>query len=129
MLKRLAVAPCLVVAALMIAAPAASARERLITLYSPKIDSQPYVHDTHHVTLHPNGREAPRRGGYITGWAAQDLVDSKRRSAKPLPLRRMMVHHFLIFAPGRVDQAPGSCWGPTGFIGGRGEEHPSGKLS
>ena len=129
MLKRLVVAPCLVVAALLIAAPAASARERLITLYSPKISTQPYVHDTHHVTLRPNGREAPKRGGYITGWAAQDIVDSKRKNAKPLPLRRMMVHHFLIFAPGRVDEAPGSCWGPSGFIGGRGEEHPSGKLS
>ena len=38
----------------------------------------------------------------------------------------MMVHHFLYFAPGRVDQAPGSCWGGAGWIGGRGEEHPTG---
>ena len=36
----------------------------------------------------------------------------------------MMVHHFLVFAPGRVGQMPGSCWGQSGFIGGRGEEHP-----
>ena len=38
----------------------------------------------------------------------------------------MMVHHFLYFAPGRVDEAPGSCWSGAGFIGGRGEEHPIG---
>jgi plastocyanin len=129
MLKRLAATAALATALALVAAPTAPARERLLTLYSPKINTQPYVHDTHHVTLRPNGRQAPRRPGYITGWAAQDIVDSKRRNAKPLPLRRMMVHHFLIFAPGRVDDAPGSCWGRSGFIGGRGEEHPSGKLS
>jgi hypothetical protein len=37
-----------------------------------------------------------------------------------------MVHHFLYFAPGRVDEGPGSCWRGAGFIGGRGEEHPLG---
>jgi plastocyanin len=129
MRTRLAVTFALVVAVMAIAVPTASSRERLLTLYSPKINSQPYVHDTHEVTLRANGREAPRRPGYITGWASQDLVDSKKRNAKPLPLRRMMVHHFLVFAPGRVNQMPGSCWGPTGFIAGRGEEHPSGKLT
>jgi plastocyanin len=127
MRRRLATSFGLAVSVMVV--PAASARERLLTLYSPKIHTLPYVHDTHHVTLRPNGREAPERPGYITGWAAQDIVDSKRPEAKPLPLRRMMVHHFLIFAPGRVDQAPGSCWGASGFIGGRGEEHPGGKLS
>jgi hypothetical protein len=125
----LAVTAALVVAIAMIAAPSASARERLLTLYSPRIHTQPYVHDTHEVTLRADGRHAPKRPGFITGWAAQDIVDSKKPNAKPLPLRRMMVHHFLIFAPGRVDQMPGSCWGQTGFIAGRGEEHPSGKLS
>ncbi len=129
MLRRAALTAALAVAIALIAAPTVPARERMLTLYSPKIHTLPYVHDTHQVTLRPNGREAPKRPGYITGWAAQDLVDSKRPNAKPLPLRRMMVHHFLIFAPGRVDQAPGSCWGSSGFIGGRGEEHPSGKLS
>ena len=66
-----------------------------------------------------------------TSRAGRRRTSSTRRSrnAKPLPLRRMMVHHFLIFAPGRVDQAPGSCWGQSGFIGGRGEEHPIGKVS
>ena len=54
------------------------------------------------------------------------LVDSKDPKAKPLPIAKMMVHHFLYFAPGRVDQAPGSCWRGAGFIGGRGEEHPLG---
>jgi len=126
---RLVASVALAVAISVMASPAASARERMLTLYSPKIHTLPYVHDTHNVTLRPDGRQAPRRPGYITGWAAQDIVDSKRPDAKPLPLRRMMVHHFLIFAPGRVDQAPGSCWGASGFIGGRGEEHPTGKLS
>jgi plastocyanin len=129
MRTRLAVTVALAVAVAVIAAPSASSRERLLTLYSPKIHTLPYVHDTHEVTLRANGREAPKRPGYVTGWAAQDIVDSKRPNAKALPLRRMMVHHFLIFAPGRVDQAPGSCWGPSGFIAGRGEEHPNGKLS
>ena len=129
MLGRAAVTAATAVAISLIAAPTVPARERMLTLYSPKIHTLPYVHDTHHVTLRPDGREAPKRPGYITGWAAQDIVDSKRPNAKPLPLRRMMVHHFLIFAPGRVDQAPGSCWGLSGFIGGRGEEHPNGKLS
>ena len=35
------------------------------------------------------------------------LVDSKDPNAKPLPIGKMMIHHFLYFAPGRVDQAPG----------------------
>ncbi len=126
---RLAVTAAVAVAIALTVAPAASARERLLTFYSPKIHTLPYVHDTHDVTLRADGRHAPRRPGYVTGWAAQELVDSKRPHAKPLPLRRMMVHHFLFFAPGRVDQAPGSCWGSSGFIGGRGEEHPSGKIS
>jgi plastocyanin len=126
---RLTVTAAVAVAITGIAAPPAFSRERLLTLYSPKIHSLPYVHDTHEVMLRADGRHAPRRAGYITGFAAQELVDSKRPHAKALPLRRMMVHHFLVFAPGRVDQAPGSCWGQTGFIGGRGEEHPSGKLS
>ena len=54
------------------------------------------------------------------------LVDSKGPDAKPLPIAKMMVHHFLYFAPGRVDQGAGSCWRGAGFIGGRGEEHPLG---
>jgi hypothetical protein len=112
--------------ALLAVPAAASAEERVLTLYSPQIDSQPYVHDTHNVTLRPNGSEAPAEGGYITGIKEQVLVDSKDAGARPLPNAKMMIHHFLIFAPGRVDQLPGSCWGPTGFIGGRGEEHPSG---
>ncbi len=64
--------------------------------------------------------------GYITGFAEQALVDSKNPKAKPLPIAKMMVHHFLYFAPGRVDEAPGGCWSGAGFIGGRGEEHPTG---
>jgi hypothetical protein len=115
-----------VVAVLALLAPAASAKERVLTLYSPRIDSLPYVHDTHNVTLRANGREAPDRPGYILGYKEMALVDSKDPDAKPLPIAKMMVHHFLYFAPGRVDDAAGGCWRGFGFIGGRGEEHPLG---
>ena len=110
----------------LVAAPAASAKERLLTLYSPKIDSLPYVHDTHEVTLKADGVGAPEQPGYILGFKEMALVDSKNPNAKPLPIAKMMVHHFLYFAPGRVDQGAGSCWRGAGFIGGRGEEHPLG---
>ena len=100
----------------------------MLTLYSPKIDSLPYVHDTHNVTLRANGREAPAEPGYILGFKEMALVDSKDPNAKPLPIAKMMVHHFLYFAPGRVNDAPGSCWRGSGFIGGRGEEHPLGRM-
>jgi hypothetical protein len=36
---------------LSVAAPGASAKEKLVTLYSPRIQSLPYVHDTHSVPL------------------------------------------------------------------------------
>jgi plastocyanin len=114
--------------ALTLLAPAAGAKERVLTLYSPKINSLPYVHATHTVTLDADGREAPAVPGYITGWKEQALVDSKNPKAKPLARAKMMVHHFLYFAPGRVDEAPGGCWSGAGFIGGRGEEHPLGRL-
>jgi hypothetical protein len=113
-------------ALLLLPTATASARERVLTLYSPKISTLPYVHDTHNVVLRPNGREAPAEPGFITGFKEMSLVDSKNPRAKPLPNSKMMVHHFLYFAPGRVDQAPASCWGQSGFISGRGEEHPSG---
>jgi hypothetical protein len=115
-----------VLASVAVLAPQATAKERVLTLYSPKIYTRPYVHDTHSVQLRANGREAPAKGGFITGFKEQVLVDSKDPDAKPLPIQKMMIHHFLYFAPGRVDQGPGSCWGGSGFIGGRGEEHPSG---
>jgi plastocyanin len=108
-------------------APAAGAKERLLTLYSPRIDSLPYVHDTHNVPLLKAAGGAPKRPGYILGFKEMALVDSKDPDAKPLPIGKMMVHHFLYFAPGRVDQLPGSCWANAGFIGGRGEEHPLGR--
>jgi len=113
--------------ALALTAPAAGAKEQVLTLYSPKIESLPYVHDTHGVELRANGREAPAEPGYVLGFKEMALVDSKKPNAKPLPIARMMVHHFLYFAPGRVDQVPGSCWGDSGFLYGRGEEHPLGR--
>jgi plastocyanin len=117
------------VGAVLVPAPAVQARERVLTFYSPRIHSEPYVHDTHHVFLRPNGRQAPSYPGYITGFKEQVLVDSKDPDAKPLPNSKMMIHHFLYWARNRVDQLPGSCWGRSGFIAGRGEEHPSGKFS
>jgi plastocyanin len=113
---------------LAVTAGTASAKERVLTLYSPRIHSLPYVHDTHQLTLRPNGHEAPAVPGYITWWREMSLVDSKDPKAKPLPLNRMMVHHFLYFAPGHVDDAPGGCAQGAGFIGGRGEEHPLGRF-
>jgi hypothetical protein len=116
-----------VLGALAVLAPAAGAKERVLTLYSPRIDSLPYVHDTHEVTLRANGRQAPAKPGYMLGFMEMALVDSKDPDAKPLPIAKMMVHHLLYFAPGRVDDSPGGCWDGFGFIGGRGEEHPLGR--
>ncbi len=121
--------PAVVIVMLGLAAPAASAKEKVLTLYSPKIQSLPYVHDTHQVALRADGHEAPAEPGYITGWKEMALVDSKNPKAKPLPIAKMMVHHFLYFAPGTASPAPGSCWGSSGFIGGRGEEHPLGRTA
>jgi plastocyanin len=128
-LRRTAVGTCLVfvLGGLAILAPAATAKEKTLTLYSPKINSLPYVHDTHDVTLRADGVEAPAEPGYITSWKEMALVDSKNPKAKPLPIGKMMVHHFLYYAAGRVDQLPGTCWPGVGFIGGRGEEHPFGR--
>ena len=116
-----------VLGAVLVLAPAAPARERVLTLYSPRIDTAPYVHDTHYVTLRPNGREAPARPGYLLGFREMALVDSKDPDAKPLPIDKMMVHHLLYNAPGRAADERGSCWQGFGFIGGRGEEHPLGR--
>ena len=127
MKRSLLVGLAVLVTCATVLAPAASAKEKLLTFYSPKIHSLPYVHDTHSVTLKPDGKQAPAGPGYITGFAEQALVDSKDPNAKPLPIAKMMVHHFLYFARGRVDEAPGGCWSGAGFIGGRGEEHPLGR--
>lgn len=113
----------------LVAAPAASAKEEILTLYSPKMSIDPYVHESQDVLLRPDGRQAPAKPGYILGFKEMVLVDSKRPNAKPLPIDKMMIHHFLYFAHNRVDQAPGSCWGASGFIAGRGEEHPTGDFT
>jgi hypothetical protein len=114
-------------AALLVLAPAAGADVRVLTLYSPRIDSSPYVHDTHRVILRADGRHAPARPGYILGFREMALVDSKEPDAEPLPISKMMVHHLLYFAEGRAGDATSGCWGGLGFIGGRGEEHPLGR--
>ena len=63
----------------------------------------------------------------MLGFQEQVLVDSKDPDAKPLPVTKMMVHHFLYYTPGRVDPGPGGCLGGD-FLGGRGEEHPNGQF-
>jgi hypothetical protein len=108
---------------------AASADEKQLTLYSPPIKTLPYVHDTHTMTLRANGIEAPAKPGFVTGVVEQALVDSKDPDAKPLSNARMMIHHLLYFAPGRVEEPTGSCWNGAGFITGRGEEHPEGNFN
>jgi hypothetical protein len=112
--------------ALVLASPA-RADEQLLTLYSPPIDSEPYVHKSTTVTLRPDGRQAPNVPGYVLGFQEQALVDSKDPDAKPLPVSKMMVHHFLYYTSGRADQGPGGCLGGD-FLGGRGEEHPNGRF-
>lgn len=115
-----------VLAAALPAAPARAA-ERLLTLYSPPFDSEPYVHRSTTVTLKPDGREAPAEPGYVLGFKEQVLVDSKDPDAKPLPVTKMMVHHLLYFTPGRADTMEGGCLGGA-FLFGRGEEHPNGQF-
>ena len=61
-MRKLAQAALVVAVVGLVVAPAASAKERLLTLYSPKIDSLPYVHDTHQVTLKA-GVGRPRQAG------------------------------------------------------------------
>jgi hypothetical protein len=127
--KRLVLAAVTVLGLLLAYAPAASAEEKVLTLYSPKMHVDPYVHESQHAFLRPDGKEAPKEPGYILGFKEQVLVDSKDPDAKPLPIGKMMIHHFLYFAVNRADQAPGGCWDGLGFIGGRGEEHPSGDFT
>jgi hypothetical protein len=117
----------LAVVALLAVPAAAGAKDRVLTLYSPAIQTNPYVHDTHYLTLKPNGKQAPARAGYITGIKEQSLVDSKDPDAKPLPNAKFMIHHFVYTAPGRVEDAQSGCWKGLGFITGRGEEHPNGR--
>ena len=54
-------------------------------------------------------------------------MDSKDPDAKPLPVAKMMVHHFLYFAAGAPACRPAAA-SATRFPGGRGEEHPSGRF-
>lgn len=125
-MRKLALILGLVLSGLVPASAAAS--EKLLTLYSPPIRTLPYVHDTHNIPLAANGREAPDKPGYVTGVKEEVLVDSRDPHAKPLSNARMMIHHLLYFAPGRVEDSQGSCWQGLGFIAGRGEEHPDGRF-
>jgi plastocyanin len=116
-----------VVAALLVLAAPARAEEQLLTLYSPPIDSEPYVHKSTTVVLKADGVGAPKEPGYVLGFQEQALVDSKDPDAKPLPVNKMMVHHFLYYTRGRVDPGPGGSLGGD-FLSGRGEEHPDGRF-
>ncbi len=51
------------IAGLALLAPAASAKDRVLTLYSPKIHSLPYVHDSKQVDLKADGVGAPSKPG------------------------------------------------------------------
>jgi hypothetical protein len=122
-MKRLLLA---LVFALVLTTPA-RADEQLLTLYSPPIDSEPYVHKSTTVALKAAGVQAPKVPGYVLGFQEQALVDSKDPDAKPLPVNKMMVHHFLYYTRGRADPGPGGCLGGD-FLSGRGEEHPDGRF-
>ena len=115
------------IGALLVLAAPASAEEKLLTLYSPPIDSEPYVHKSTTVPLRADGVQAPAEPGYVLGFQEQVLVDSKDPDAKPLPVAKMMVHHLLYYTNGRVDEGTG-CLGGA-FLGGRGEEHPEGQFA
>ena len=65
------------IAGLALLAPAASAKDHVLTLYSPKIHSLPYVHDSKSVDLKADGVGAPAKPGFITGFKEMALVDSK----------------------------------------------------
>ena len=119
----------LAVSALLALPASAAAEEEVLTLYSPPIKTEPYVHDSHTVILNANGKEAPDKPGYVLGYKEQVLVDSKDPDAKPLSNAKFMIHHFVYFSPGRVEDSEGGCWRGLGFLGGRGEEHPSGDFS
>jgi plastocyanin len=127
-LPRALVAALTAATALVTCAATASAEEKLLTLYSPAIETQPYVHDSKTITLRPDGRQAPDRPGYVTGVQEQVLVDSLDPDAKPLNNAQFMIHHFVTFAPGRVEERLGGCWNGLGYVMGRGEEHPSGQF-
>ena len=117
----------LALAALVVFAAPARADEQLLTLYSPPIDSEPYVHQSTTVPLLADGVQAPDVPGSVLGFKEQVLVDSKDPNAAPLPVDKMMVHHFLFFTQGREDGGPGGCLGSQ-FLTGRGEEHPNGQF-
>ena len=51
--------------------------------------------------------QAPNVPGYVLGFQEQVLVDSKDPNAKPLPVDKMMVHHFLYFTSGPGGRRPG----------------------
>jgi plastocyanin len=120
--------PLVVVLLAVLLPSTASAEEEVLTLYSPPIQTLPYVHDSHTVRLKADGKQAPAKPGYVLGFIEQVLVDSKKPNAKPLSNAKFMIHHFVYFAPGRIEDSEGGCWKNLGFIGGRGEEHPSGNF-
>jgi plastocyanin len=128
--KSVLTAAAALAAAALLLVPPAHARERVLTLHSPKIVVPPYQHVLRNLVLRPNGREAPGEPGWVTGFKEQVLVDSKAPHARPLPNGAMRVHHLVWLAPTRVDQLPAdsSCFGRTGVVGHRGEEYPLGGL-
>ena len=90
------------------AAPAAGAKERLLTLLLAQ-DRLAAVRARHARgrRSRPTASGRPSSPATSSGFKEMALVDSKDPKAKPLPIAKMMVHHFLYFAPGRVDQGAG----------------------
>lgn len=119
----------IVAAAVLFASAPGAGEDRVMTLYSPAIQTAPYVHDTHQLDMQPDGEAAPAVPGYITGIKEQVLVDSKDPDAKPLDNSRFMIHHFVYLADERVEESKGGCWDGMGYLMSRGEEDPSGDFS
>ena len=122
-------AACAAVAIFLAIPSIADAAERVVTIYSPAIQTRPYVHGIESLPLPADGLHAPNQPGWVTGVKEQALVDSLDPRAKPLDNSKFMIHHFLFFAPGRIFDDFGGCWHGSGFVFGRGEEHPSGNFA
>jgi hypothetical protein len=100
-----------VLAALVVAAPAAdAAEERSLTLYSKPITVQPYTGEQSIMGLAANGVEAPDVPGYITRMDA-DVVATPSPDARSLPIQDVMVHHLVYHNQDGVGRSQANCGG------------------
>ena len=64
----------------------------------------------------------------MLGFQEQALVDSKDPDAKPLPVSKMIVHHFLYYTRGGADRGPrAGASAACASLRAR-EEHPDGRF-